>query len=272
VTRILLVEDSDEHADICTRVLTAKKGWTVTRALSVKEAMLHVALKPFDIALVDYKLPDGDGIDLLDSIRAQKPGLPVLFLTAYGSEEVAMTAMTRGAVDYVVKAVNYQKTLPQRVAAALERGEDIARMGAAIRHSPEAASPNGPVVRPPNHFDGQRLQRVCKEAVHGDVLGCAVLDAQGRALAAKLAPGIDAGGLGAALVSMQVQAHLALRQMGQQGAARAMLVDYDGGLLAIAALPGPALVVLMMKAGADHEGAAKRAKDVAQQAWESSKA
>jgi DNA-binding response OmpR family regulator len=188
MTRILLVEDSDDHADICTKALTAHKGWTVTRALTVKEAMLHVALKGFDIALVDYKLPDGDGIQLLDSIRAQKPGLPIVFLTGHGSEEVAMQAMERGAVDYVVKAPHYQKTLAQRVSAAIERGEDLARMGAAIKHSGDAA-PAGQHLHaaqqqvPPAHFDAKGLQRVIKDAVRGDVHGAAVLDAQGRALA-----------------------------------------------------------------------------------------
>ncbi|MCA1814765.1 MAG: roadblock/LC7 domain-containing protein [Halobacteriales archaeon] len=188
-----------------------------------------------------------------------------------------MQAMGRGAIDYVVKAPHYQKTLAQRVSAAIERGEDLARMGAAIKHSGDAAPVGGQQqaaaqMQPQPQFDAKGLQRVVKDAVRGDVHGAAVLDAQGRAMASKLPAGLDASALGAALVAMQVQAHLALRQLGAGGAARVVLLDYDGGLLAMAALPGPALAVLLMDPGADHEAAVRRARDVAQQAWEASKA
>lgn len=284
MTKILLVEDSDDHADIITRVLTAKKGWTITRALTVKEAMLHAALKPFDIAIVDYRLPDGDGIDLLDSLRAQKPGLPILFLTAHGSEEVAMSAMSRGAADYVVKGLHYQKDLQQRVSDVLDRAEDLARVAAAVRNSANAAPPppvrqpqqNSAVHAPPRgqaaSFDPRGLARIVKSLVEGETRGAAVFDGEGKPLAAKLPPGLDAGPLGHALVSMVVQAQQALKQVPDAGAPRVLLIDYESGILAAAPVPGPALVVLLLDAGTDRANAVKRCREAAQQVWEGSRA
>jgi DNA-binding NarL/FixJ family response regulator/predicted regulator of Ras-like GTPase activity (Roadblock/LC7/MglB family) len=287
MTKVLLVEDSDDHADIITRALTAKKGVTVVRALTVKEAMLHAALKPFDIALVDYRLPDGDGIDLLDSLRAQKPGLPVLFLTAHGSEEVAMRAMSRGAADYVVKGMHYQKDLPARVADVLARSEDLARVAAAVRNSSQAANigptphlpqPRSQVQGSPspaakvNGFDPKALARVVRGLVEGHVRGAGVFDAEGQVLSAKLPAGMDAQGFGASLVAAMVQAQQSLRMLPDAGPPRVMLIDYETGLLAAAPVPGPALVCLLLDAGTDRATAVKRARDAAQQVWETSHA
>lgn len=288
MTKILLVEDSDDHADIITRALTSKKGWVVTRALTVKEAMLHAALKPFDIALVDYRLPDGDGIDLLDSLRAQKPGLPIIFLTAHGSEDVAMQAMSRGAADYLAKGLHYQRELPQRVADVLARSEDIARVAAAVRNSSQAATSaphrhesaaTAATVprerereRGANGFDPKALARILKGLVVEEVRGAAVFDGEGHVLSQKLPPGVEPGALGTALVATVVQAQHALKQVPQAGPPRVMLLDYEAGLITASPVPGPALVVLLLEAGTDRATAVKRAREAAHQVWESSRA
>jgi DNA-binding NarL/FixJ family response regulator/predicted regulator of Ras-like GTPase activity (Roadblock/LC7/MglB family) len=283
MTKILLVEDNDDHAEIIMRVLTAKKGWTVVRALTVKEALLHAALKPFDIAILDYKLPDGDGIDLLDSLRAQKPGLPVLFLTAHGSEDVAMQAMSRGASDYVSKGPHYQRELPERVAEVLSRSEDIARVAAAVKHSDSAASParspsgHAQVMPQPaasvkrSGFDEKILMRLVGNLVVQTVRGAAVFDGTGKPLASKMPQGVDSAALGAALVGTQYQAQHALRQLPGAGPPRALLTDFEDGLLAVSAIPGPALVVLLLDGAMDRSEAVQRVRDAAQQVWKSSK-
>ncbi|HEV8359840.1 MAG TPA: response regulator [Candidatus Thermoplasmatota archaeon] len=285
MTRILLVEDNDDHAEIITKALSAKKGWTVTRAITVKEGLLHAALKQFDIAILDYRLPDGDGIDLLDSLRAQRPGLPVVFLTAHGSEDVAMQAMSRGASDYVSKGPHYQKDLAERVTEVLARSEDLARVGAAVRHSDEAA-PRGPaqaaqaqqampkpaVQRVNGGFDEKTLTRIVTNLTAGPVRGAAVFDGTGKPIAAKLPAGVDAAALGAALVGTQYQAQHALRQLPGAGPPRALLTDFEDGLLAVSAVPGPALVVLLMDGTLDRSDAVQRVRDAAQQVWKSSRA
>lgn len=281
MTKILLVEDSDDHADIVTRALTAKKGVTVTRAITVKEALLHAALKPFDLAILDYRLPDGDGVDLLDSLRAQKPGLPVIFLTAHGSEEIAMQAMSRGASDYIAKGPHYQRELPQRVADVMARAEDIARVGAAVKHGPDAATvpsrgraqaAHAPQqAQPGNGYDEKVLTRLLGELVVGGVQGAAVFDASGKPVCARLPAGIDGAALGAALVGTQYQAQHALRQLPGAGPPRVLLTEFESGLLAVAAVPGPALVVLLMDASLDRSEASKRIREAAQQVWRSSK-
>lgn len=275
MTRILLVEDNDEHADIVTRVLTTRKGWTVVRALTVKEGLLHAALKPFDIAIVDYQLPDGDGLDLLDSLRAQKPGLPVVFLTAHGSEEVAMRAMSRGAADYVVKGPHYQKELPMRVQEVLARAEDLARVAAAVRHSGEVAPVAQRAAQPrpePHPMDPKALARVLKTVVVRETVGAAVFDGTGRPLAVQMPDGLDAPGLGASVAAAVAQTQQALRRVPGAGPPRVMLVEYESGLLAAATLPGPSLVVLLFDASEDRGEAVRLAREAAQRVWEASRA
>ena len=83
--------------------LFAREGFDVQPAANLAEAGRVVASTPLDIVLLDLRLPDGSGLDLLDTLRAGDPDLPVIMMTAYGSVADAVGAMQRGARDYVQK-------------------------------------------------------------------------------------------------------------------------------------------------------------------------
>lgn len=73
-----------------------------------------------DCLVLDIRLPDGDGLGFLDTLASKYPGLPVIFLTAYGSVSSAVHAMRRGAVDYLEKPYD-PETLIDRIHEAHQR-------------------------------------------------------------------------------------------------------------------------------------------------------
>jgi response regulator RpfG family c-di-GMP phosphodiesterase len=113
---VLLVEDDDTHAALVTSVIErALDGAVVSRAESVAGAAELAGGSTWSLAVVDYRLPDGPGMDVLDSLRAKDPTLPILMLTGQGAEETAVEAFRHGASDYVVKGGGYLDALETRV-------------------------------------------------------------------------------------------------------------------------------------------------------------
>lgn len=99
---LLIVEDEAVLARNLAK-LFARQGFDVHQATGVVEAQRIVATTPVDIVLLDLRLPDGSGFDLLDALTAAEPDRPVIMMTAYGSVADAVRAMQRGARDYVQK-------------------------------------------------------------------------------------------------------------------------------------------------------------------------
>ncbi len=113
---VLLVEDDDEHALLVTEVLEqALEGAIVSRVGTVAGAAELSNGSTWSLAVVDHKLPDGLGMQVLDALRASDPTMPILMLTGQGSEEMAIEAFRHGASDYVVKAGGYLEALASRV-------------------------------------------------------------------------------------------------------------------------------------------------------------
>jgi PAS domain S-box-containing protein len=104
--RILIVEDNERHAELMEKVLTnADKGFTTDVASNMGEAWGVLSEHMPDMILLDYQLPDGNGLDLLKEISDQKPlPIPVIVMTSYGTEDIAVDAMKSGALDYIVKS------------------------------------------------------------------------------------------------------------------------------------------------------------------------
>jgi len=80
-----------------------KNGHRVETASSGLEALEKLGRFPFELLLVDIKMPGMDGIQLLGKVKEEYPGTIVIIMTAYGTIETAVTAMKMGAVDYLLK-------------------------------------------------------------------------------------------------------------------------------------------------------------------------
>jgi two-component system response regulator PilR (NtrC family) len=111
----------DDEPDIC-ELLSITLGRMDVRAkvcgdiASAKRMLDH---ETFDLCLTDMRLPDGDGLDLVDWIQDQAPGTPVAVITAHGSVELAVRALKLGAFDFVSKPLDLND-LRKLVSAALK--------------------------------------------------------------------------------------------------------------------------------------------------------
>ena len=131
---LLLVEDDPLiRRPMATRLRTA--GHRVREADSVAAALKLIPTETCDAALVDYRLPDGTGFDVLTDLAQRQPGVPVIVLTAHASVELAVDAMRRGAFTYLQKPVDPDE-LDLQLAKALETGE-LRRENARLRRLSE---------------------------------------------------------------------------------------------------------------------------------------
>lgn len=97
---ILLVEDDDVVRDLIRG--TIEREYNVIEASNCSEGIEHLS-RPIDIALIDYLLPDGNGFDIIDAIKEMKPAIPVIMMTGYSTEELAIKACGKGVVYYMRK-------------------------------------------------------------------------------------------------------------------------------------------------------------------------
>jgi DNA-binding response OmpR family regulator len=119
--RILVVEDEPAIADFLRRGLQAE-GYAVDCAHDGLEGERRALSGEVDLVILDVMLPQRDGMDVLDTIRARKPALPVIMLTARGEVEDKVSALDSGANDYVTKPFSFDE-LAARVRAHLRSPE-----------------------------------------------------------------------------------------------------------------------------------------------------
>ena len=100
--RLLLVDDELGFLDVLGKRLS-KRGFSVVSASSGTEAIQVLRGSDFDVAVLDLKLGDMDGIEVLDVFKKMVPDLPVIMLTGHGSEQAAREGMAKGAYDYLLK-------------------------------------------------------------------------------------------------------------------------------------------------------------------------
>jgi putative two-component system response regulator len=113
---VLLVEANDSDALLVTEALEhALEGAIISRAGSVASACELSDSSTWSLAVVGHSLSDGHGLQVLDTLRAHDPTLPIVMLTGQGSEESAIEAFRHGASDYVVKGNGYLDALAARV-------------------------------------------------------------------------------------------------------------------------------------------------------------
>ncbi len=101
----LLIVDDEAVARRSIRRICAAEGYRVIEAETAAQGQALFGTAKPDVAIIDYMLPDGDGLDLLRSLRALDSGTPIVILTGHGSIDLAVQAMREGADDFVTKPV-----------------------------------------------------------------------------------------------------------------------------------------------------------------------
>ena len=118
---ILIAEDEVVLRESLAELLTSE-GYRVLEAGNGKEAWELASSEPVDVVLSDVRMPEMDGMALLDALQEMAPELPVVMLTAYGTVGDAVAAMRAGASDYLLKPVQFEEVL-MRIERVLEHKE-----------------------------------------------------------------------------------------------------------------------------------------------------
>ena len=100
--QVLLVDDEIGFANVLSKRLS-KRGILTSQANSGSEAILALRQKDFDLTVLDLKMEDMSGIEVLKVFKKMVPQMPVIMLTGHGCEESAKEGMSMGAYDYLIK-------------------------------------------------------------------------------------------------------------------------------------------------------------------------
>jgi len=105
--KVLVVDDEPNAVKVLSAILS-EDGYHVVSSLDVDRAINTVRGEDVDAIITDLKLPGKDGMYFFDYVIENHPDIPVIFLTAYGTVESAVSAMTRGAFYYFIKPPDYE--------------------------------------------------------------------------------------------------------------------------------------------------------------------
>jgi CheY-like chemotaxis protein len=119
IRRALVVDDDRTLARTLADILELS-GWNVTQANSGTEAVNVAARQPFDVVLMDVKMPGMDGVDAFKAMKATRPDIRVILMTAYAAEERLGEARREGVLRVLSKPVDV-KTLLQSHLPPLDR-------------------------------------------------------------------------------------------------------------------------------------------------------
>jgi len=108
--KVLLVDDERGFVDVISKRMS-KRNIEVTRAYNGTEALQALRKKDFDVTVLDLKMEDMDGIEVLKIFKKIVPDLPIIMLTGHGSEEAARDGIQLGAVDYLTKPCDFDELI-----------------------------------------------------------------------------------------------------------------------------------------------------------------
>jgi PAS domain S-box-containing protein len=121
--RVLIVEDDRAQAELVMDLLKLTGPFRCDWSENLCSLWNTLEKGEHDILLMDYRLPDGTGLEALGELRRHGYDLPVIMITGQGDERLAVKAMQLGAVDYLVKGTDYLLTLPSLIQKAVRAHE-----------------------------------------------------------------------------------------------------------------------------------------------------
>jgi DNA-binding response OmpR family regulator len=117
--KVLMVDDNTEHINLCSEYLP-KEEFHLEPALTAGEALEKLKNQGYDIIVLDYALPDMNGIELMKKIRPLAMRVPIIMVSAYDDPDLSFEAIRAGACDYVVKTFQYYEALKGRILENLD--------------------------------------------------------------------------------------------------------------------------------------------------------
>ena len=264
MTRILLVEKDEQDAAEISEALGAHRDWEIVRVGSVLDAIRTAGETPFDAAVLDYELPDGTGMDLLDFLRIGSPGIRIVMLSRDGSESLAFQALSHGAGDWLVKDRRLGQELPRRMDALLDHVDASAAFIETLRptvavgvQSDVEDSGSEPPAPPRQTPRDAALARALDGAHGGSAFAGGVFDARGQPVATRLVPPLDPHGVGFGLATLHAQVGALWSTTELKPTSYVSLIHVEGGVLGVTAIPGPYVVAILFRQGTPHDRALK---------------
>lgn len=120
--RVLIVDDEAELVSALEERLNLR-GFQASGVTTGAEALSLISERPFDVVLLDLKMPGVGGLEVIRRIKEEQPGLRVILLTGWGSEEDAERGKALGAYDYLMKPVKISD-LVRVLLSACDREEE----------------------------------------------------------------------------------------------------------------------------------------------------
>ena len=120
----VLVVDDEPGMRIALTASFQREGWRVETASGAFEALRKFQTTPFPLVITDVRMPDGDGLQLLRSVRSANPATAVIVLTAFGSVPEAVQAIQGGACDYLTKPISFEQ-LRSSVARVMQQAASM---------------------------------------------------------------------------------------------------------------------------------------------------
>jgi DNA-binding NtrC family response regulator len=121
--RLLLIDDEKDFVNILSKRIK-RRNIDVKKAFSGTEAIQALHGQEFDVAVLDLKMEDMDGIEVLKMLKILDPELAVIMLTGHGSAEAAGRGIELGAFDYLTKPCGFDELLKKIMAAYAHRKQD----------------------------------------------------------------------------------------------------------------------------------------------------
>ena len=123
----------DDEPDICEllKLTLGRMDVDTTIGGDLASARKHLSEQQFDLCLTDMRLPDGDGLELVDWMQINAPGVPVAVITAHGNIETAVQALKLGAFDFISKPLDLQN-LRNVIESALKLGDRSGEGGSGL--------------------------------------------------------------------------------------------------------------------------------------------
>ena len=118
--RVLLVDDEEEFLDIMSERMR-NRGIEVTTASSAKEALKKIEQELFDAIILDFQMPEMNGLETIKAIKAKKPELQIILLSGQATLEKGIEAMKLGALDVVEKPADIEHLVAKIKKAELKR-------------------------------------------------------------------------------------------------------------------------------------------------------
>ncbi|KFE63618.1 sigma-54-dependent transcriptional regulator [Hyalangium minutum] len=250
---ILVADDEPSIRHVLTLVLT-EHGYEVRAVADGEEAVRELSARSYDVLLCDVRMPKRDGLSVLRQAIAEHPGLTVLVMSAYGSQEQALEAVGAGAYDYVQKPFK-----PEEIVFVLRKAEERERLVRENRRLRTASAP------PPERILGESegLKAVLRQVDRLAPVNTTILitgeSGTGKELIARAlherSPrvtqpfvAVNCGAIPAGLIESELFGHAKGAFTDARTAKRGLFSEADGGTLfldEVGELPLPAQVKLL---------------------------